>query len=113
MCIRDSDETGMAEETASAELRSYLIGYALALLLTVPPFVLVWTKALTPWTVGWIIAVAAVVQMAVHFRFFLHIRLKGQAREDLHLILFSTLLLIMMGGGTIWIMASLAERMPS
>ncbi|MFZ1870895.1 MAG: hypothetical protein WAU49_20630 [Steroidobacteraceae bacterium] len=52
----------------------------------------------------------ALVQMIVHFRFFMHIRLNGR-REDLQLILFSTAVLIIMVGGTVWIMGSLALRM--
>lgn len=52
----------------------------------------------------------ALVQMIVHFRFFMHIRLNGR-REDLQLILFSTAVLIIMVGGTVWIMGGLALRM--
>jgi cytochrome o ubiquinol oxidase operon protein cyoD len=48
--------------------------------------------------------------MVVHFRFFLHIGFK-EKREDLQLIVFSALLLLIMVAGTIWIMASLAVRM--
>ncbi|HEY8229058.1 MAG TPA: hypothetical protein VIG31_01260 [Rhodanobacteraceae bacterium] len=48
--------------------------------------------------------------MIVHFRFFLHISFSHK-REDLQLILFSTVLLIIMVAGTIWITASLATRM--
>lgn len=57
-----------------------------------------------------IIGAFALAQMIVHFRFFLHIRFR-QKREDLQLILFSTLVLILMVGGTVWIMGSLALRM--
>ncbi|QUS36454.1 cytochrome o ubiquinol oxidase subunit IV [Falsirhodobacter algicola] len=93
------------------ERRSYLIGYVLALILTLPVLGLTASGALPRGTLLWVAGVAAVVQIAVHFRFFLHIRLKGQTREDLHLILFTTLILALMGGGTIWIMADLAARM--
>jgi hypothetical protein len=50
------------------------------------------------------------VLIMVHFRFFLHIGFR-QKREDLQLLLFSALLLIIMVTGTLWIMASLAVRM--
>jgi cytochrome o ubiquinol oxidase operon protein cyoD len=50
------------------------------------------------------------VQVIVHLHFFLHIRFEHN-REDLQLILFSTLLLAIMVAGTVWIMASLALRM--
>ena len=57
------------------------------------------------------IAVFALVQIVVHLRYFLHIDLGKQKREDLQLILFSTFLLAIMAGGTIWIMANLQMRM--
>ena len=53
----------------------------------------------------------ALVQLVVHLRFFLHIDLSHQKREDLQLILFSVLLLAIMALGTIWIMGNLATRM--
>lgn len=58
-----------------------------------------------------LIAVFALAQIVVHVRFFLHIDLSGQKREDLQLILFTVLLLAIMSGGTIWIMANLYTRM--
>lgn len=93
------------------DLRSYLKGLALALVLTVIPFSLVaWAGASTSVVLS-VIAVCALIQAIVHFRFFLHIDLTRQKREDLQLILFSSLLLAIMIGGTIWIMSNLAMRM--
>lgn len=92
------------------EFRSYVWGLSLALLLTVVPFALVHWAGLPRLPLMIVIGVFALVQMLVHFRFFLHIGLR-QNREDLQLILFSALLLTLMVAGTIWIMASLALRM--
>ena len=92
------------------DFRSYVWGVGLALLLTLMPFALVHWASLPRSALLIVIGAFALVQMAVHFRFFLHIGFR-QKREDLHLILFSTLLLIIMVGGTIWIMYSLAQRM--
>jgi cytochrome o ubiquinol oxidase operon protein cyoD len=92
---------------------SYVWGISLALLMTLVPFSLVhWADvAMIPrFSLLIIIGVFALVQIVVHFRFFLHISFK-EKREDLQLILFSTLLLIIMVGGTIWIMGNLAQRM--
>lgn len=93
------------------EARSYIIGLGAAFVLTAIPFALVafldWPAA----NVLGIIALFALVQIVVHLRFFLHINLGKQKREDLQLILFSALLLAIMAGGTIWIMASLKLRM--
>ena len=53
----------------------------------------------------------ALVQMVVHFRFFLHISLQKSARDDLQLILFSTLIVILMVSGTLVILFNLRARM--
>jgi len=49
--------------------------------------------------------------MIVHFRFFLHISLGRSSRDDLQLILFSTLIVVLMVSGTIVILMNLNERM--
>ncbi|MEM8843351.1 MAG: cytochrome o ubiquinol oxidase subunit IV [Pseudomonadota bacterium] len=93
------------------EARTYLIGFVLALVLTIIPFALV---AWSGWTGGGMlifIGILAVIQIIVHFRFFLHIDLTRQKREDLQLILFSSLILLIMGIGTVWIMGNLYTRM--
>lgn len=103
---------GIDEEHAAAtELRRYLWTFALCLLLTVPVFALVAWGELDRDTLGWVIGATALIQIVVHFRGFLDIRLKGQTREDLQLILFTALLLILMAGGTIWILTDLGDRM--
>ena len=98
------------EQQERREFRSYVWGIGLALLLTVVPFALVHWVVIPRFPLLIVIGAFALVQMLVHFRFFLHIGFK-QKREDLQLILFSTLLLTIMVAGTIWIMASLALRM--
>ena len=93
------------------ELRQYLIGFVFALILTVVPFALVAWGGLSFGTALSVIGVLAILQGVVQLRFFLHIDLSTQKREDLHLILFTVLLLSIMAAGTIWIMANLATRM--
>lgn len=99
--------------TESGERRdflTYLTGFVLALVLTLAPFALVAWSSARARTVLYVIGVLALIQIVVHFRCFLHIGLQRK-REDLLLILFSGLLLVIMIGGTIWIMTSLAQRM--
>lgn len=92
----------MTAETERKELRLYVIGFALAAVLTALPFAAVASGALSGAAAGWIIAVCALLQVGVHLRCFLHIDLSRQKREDLQLVLFSVLLLVLMAGGTIW-----------
>ncbi len=92
------------------DFRSYVWGIGLGLFLTLVPFALVYWAFIPRFPLLILIGALALVQMMVHFRCFLHIGFK-QKREDLHLILFSILLLTIMVAGTVWIMASLALRM--
>lgn len=92
------------------DFRTYLWGFILALSLTLVPFALVYWAAAPRFTLLIVIGALALIQMLVHFRCFLHITLSHQ-REDLQLILFSALLVIIMVAGTIWIMTNLALRM--
>lgn len=94
------------------EIRSYGIGYALAPALTAAAFAIVhWPDFLSTTTTLAIVLVLAVVQMMIHFRFFLHISLQKSPRDDLQLILFSTLLVILMVSGTLVILFNLRTRM--
>jgi cytochrome o ubiquinol oxidase operon protein cyoD len=93
------------------DFRSYLIGLLLAVTLTAAAFGLVAWGGIGRATALAGVAILALVQVVVHLRYFLHIDLSQQKREDLQLILFSTLLLILMAGGTIWLLENLAGRM--
>jgi cytochrome o ubiquinol oxidase operon protein cyoD len=107
---RDDGDAATRKLEERKEFNSYVWGIALALVLTLVPFALVHWVAMPGLSLLSVIGAFALVQMVVHFRFFLHIGFR-QKREDLQLILFSTLLLVIMVAGTIWIMASLAMRM--
>ncbi|HET9107292.1 MAG TPA: cytochrome C oxidase subunit IV family protein [Steroidobacteraceae bacterium] len=103
---------GSADNRAeyTRELRQYLWGYGLAVLLTLLPFGLVNWAALREYGLYVGIGACALAQVIVHFRCFLHIDPPRQNTDDLHLILFSGLLLFFMIAGTIWILSSLAAR---
>ena len=99
------------ERTWRQEALHYLVGFALALALTLIPF---WAVALSPLGRGAVLAVVgacALAQVAVQLRWFLHIDLTRQSREDLQLILFTALILAIMIGGTVWILTSQMARM--
>jgi cytochrome o ubiquinol oxidase operon protein cyoD len=101
----------MIRAQAQHEFRSYVIGGILSIALTVLAFTTVLWFDLARSTTLAIVGIAAVAQIVVQLRYFLHIDLSGQKREDLQLILFSLVLLTLMAGGTIWIMGDLAGRM--
>ena len=99
-----------AVQAQRREFLAYAAGLVLALAFTGAAFALVrWQLLARGSLLAWI-GVLALAQVVVHFRCFLHIGLKRK-REDLLLILFSTVMLFVMVAGTIWIMADLAPRM--
>lgn len=93
------------------DLATYGAGFVLAVLLTTVAFASVAFGHLSQTTRYWVIAVAAVVQVLVHFRCFLHIDLSKSKRDDLQLILFSTLIVVIMTAGTLWILGNQKMRM--
>ena len=93
------------------ETRSYVTGFLIAIILTIFAFAAVhWPNLLGSWT---FIAVCALgfVQAVVQFRFFLRIRLKGSGRDDLMLLMFSSIIIVLMVAGTLVLMANLHDRM--
>ncbi|WP_428489682.1 cytochrome o ubiquinol oxidase subunit IV [Rhodopila sp.] len=94
-----------------SELRAYIVGIGSALTLSVAPFACVAWHVVPRLTLLWIIAIAAVLQIVAHFAFFLHIDLSKSKRDDLQLILFSSLIVLLMVGGTIWIISNQYARM--
>jgi cytochrome o ubiquinol oxidase operon protein cyoD len=90
---------------------TYVVGYGLALLLTFAAFGLVYLRLLEARPAFYMVLGLGLAQMVVHFRCFLHIDLKRSARADLQLILFSSLIIGLMVGGTLVILANLQERM--
>jgi len=93
------------------DLHSHLWGLVLALTLTAVPFALVYWHAMTRSWLLLAIGIFALVQAMVHFRFFLDIHPPHRNVDQLLLVLFSAQILIMMAGGTVWILANLHSRM--
>jgi cytochrome o ubiquinol oxidase operon protein cyoD len=102
------DASGLPVERSA---KPYLVGLALAVILTAIPFGLVATAALPRSATMIVIAVAAVLQIIVHLRFFLHIGLRSTPLENLLAMAFAAVLIVFMVGGTLWIMFDLHHRM--
>ncbi len=102
------DVSGLPVERS---VRPYVIGLALALILTAIPFALVATHALPRFSTLVVIAIAAIVQILVHLGFFLHIGFRSTPKENLIAMAFAAVLIVFMVGGTLWIMFDLYHRM--
>lgn len=93
------------------EALPYYIGYALALLLTLAAFGTVYLHLLAGREAFYLVLGLGLIQIVVHFRYFLHIDFQKSARADLCLLLFSTLIVALMVGGTLVVLANLHNRM--
>jgi cytochrome o ubiquinol oxidase operon protein cyoD len=93
------------------DLLTYATGYVLALALTGFAFALVYFHLARPGRALTVILLLGLIQIVVHMRCFLHISLQRSARADLMLILFSTLIIALMTGGTLIILFNLRTRM--
>ena len=93
------------------ETVTYLVGYGLALLLTLAAFGLVYLRLLSGQQAFYTVLGLGLAQMLVHFRCFLHVSLQRSARADLVLLLFSSLIVALMVGGTLVVLFNLRQRM--
>ena len=92
-------------------ITGYLIGLALATVLTVTSFALVGTHLI--WGPGIPVALAtlAVAQMGIHLVFFLHLTSGPDNTNNALALAFGVLIVFLVMAGTIWIMAHLNHNM--
>ncbi len=93
------------------DLRTYLTGFALAIALTAASFWVALAGGLAAGTTLTVVGILGLAQLLVHLRYFLHIDRSRQKREDLDLILFTSLVVLIIVLGTIWVLGNLYERM--
>ncbi|MEG8019629.1 cytochrome o ubiquinol oxidase subunit IV [Sphingomonas sp. LR55] len=93
------------------ETMGYVAGLLTAAVLTICAFGLVrWPGVVGRLTFA-AVCTLGLLQAIVQFRFFLHVRLKGSGRDDLLLLVFSSIIIALMVAGTLVMMANLRSRM--
>ena len=92
--------------------RGYRIGTILSILLTVVPFWLVMSGALhDAATTAALIFAMAMVQIVVHVVCFLHLDTRSEGGWTLLAFLFTTVIVVLTIGGSIWVMYHLNTNM--
>ena len=91
----------------AANVRSYVIGLALAACLTVASFWVLHTQLIWAPGIGMALAVLAVAQMGVHLVFFLHITTGPDNTNNVLALAFGVLIVSLVVIGSLWIMANL------
>ena len=93
--------------------KTYTIGLVLCILLTLASFLLVQRNLLSGTSLLVSIIVLGAVQVAVQLYFFLHLGTESHPRWNTLIFVFMALVLIIIVGGTLWIMFNLNDRMMS
>jgi cytochrome o ubiquinol oxidase operon protein cyoD len=97
----------------SHSAKPYVIGFVLAIILTVIPFKLVMSGALSAHATLWWILGLAVVQIVVHLVYFLHLDRSAEQSGNVMALMFTALILLIVLGGSLWVMHNMnANMMP-
>lgn len=118
---RDTDDEGnfedvgpgfmkAADRSVREDIEGYALGFLLAVLLTIASFYVVHTNLI--WQGGIVMAliVLAVAQIGVHLVFFMHITSAPDNTNNILALAFGVLIVVLLIGGSIWIMGHLNER---
>jgi len=90
--------------------KSYVIGFVLSILLTLASFFLVMEHLLPTWTLIYTIVGIGLIQAFVQLHFFLNFTHDLKPHWNVIVFLFMALVLIILVGGSLWIMHNLNER---
>jgi len=94
-----------------ASVKSYLVGFVLSVILTGIPFWSVMTHSFDHTTTLWIVIAAAIVQIVVHLKYFLHLDFSKEGRINTFSFLFTALIIVMVVGLSVWIIYAANELM--
>ncbi len=90
---------------------SYIIGFALSILITVAAFLIVGNKVFPIMGLYLSITVLALLQLLVQLSFFLHLNFKSEGRWNLMAFIFTLIVVLILVFGSMWIMYSLNYNM--
>ena len=102
---------GVPHDNILSESMAYVLGLALALILTGVSFWVASTSVLWGPGVAVGLVVLAVAQMGVHLVFFLHITSGPDNTNNVLALAFGVLIVFLVMVGTIWIMANMDANM--
>jgi len=91
-------------ETAHGTPRTYTVGFALSIILTLGAYLIASHQLASGWTFIYIVAALAIVQLFVQLVFFLHLGRGSRARWNLTVAAFAAMVVIMLVFGSLWIM---------
>jgi cytochrome o ubiquinol oxidase operon protein cyoD len=105
------DASGDEGHTLSAEVGGYVLGLALAILLTIVSFWAVRTHMIYGPGIPMALVVLAVAQMGIHLVFFLHITTGPDNTNNVLALAFGMLIVGLVVFGSVWVMTHLNHNM--
>ncbi len=100
-----------ADHSIRDGIQGYLIGLALAIMLTVASFYIVHTPLIWGPGIPVALVVLAIAQIGVHLVFFLHITTAPDNTNNVLALAFGVLIVALVIGGSLWIMSHLNQNM--
>jgi cytochrome o ubiquinol oxidase operon protein cyoD len=107
--VAPGDELGPAD--ISQAIRGYLVGLALAALLTCVSFYIARSTLVWQPSIPIALSVLALAQMGVHLVFFLHITSGPDSINNVMALAFGLLIVILLVFGSLWIMTHLDHNL--
>jgi len=105
------DAPGVQDHDTRTSLQSYLLGFGLAILLTLASFGVAVTHVIWPPGLAVLLAVLAIAQMGVHLVFFLHVSSSPDAANTILALAFGIFVVGLVVFGSMIIMANLNNHM--
>lgn len=121
ICLPDGGNLKMSEELSLKEvqkewhgsLKSYIIGFIASIILTGASFFLVFFRLISGISLIYTIVGLALTQAIFQLLFFLHVGQEDKPRWETLVFYFMVLVLVIIAGGSLWIMYDLNVRVMS
>ncbi|CAJ0993130.1 cytochrome o ubiquinol oxidase subunit IV [Pantoea sp. Nvir] len=98
--------------TSHGNMKSYIIGFIISVILTIIPFFMVMKKGSISYGITLsVVLVCAIVQILVHLIYFLHLDSKSEDGWNMVAIVFSAIIILIVVVGSLWIMWNLNYNM--
>jgi cytochrome o ubiquinol oxidase operon protein cyoD len=107
----DEDDSAPGDGGVAKGITSYLIGFGLAVLLTVCSFGLAGTNVIYGPGLPTALVVLAIAQIGIHLVFFLHITTAPDNTNNIMALAFGVFIVFLVVGGSVWIMSHLNGTM--
>jgi cytochrome o ubiquinol oxidase operon protein cyoD len=104
-------DTAPGDQGEPGGVWSYLVGLALAILLTIVSFLVAHTTLVWEPSIPVALAVLAVAQMGIHLVFFIHITSGPDNVNNVMALAFGVLIVLLVIVGSLWIMANMNHNM--